>query len=94
MEVVPSRGYKLDVRPYQISVEDIAKTMSFLKEKSEKYYLVYRLMLEGGLRLSHTLMLIQSFNPEEEVEIHAIHLYTKRLMCFESKRFLQVLSWC
>lgn len=87
MEVVPSRGYKLDVRPYQISVEDIAKTMSFLKKNSEKYYLVYRLMLEGGLRLSHTLMLIEGFNPGEEIEIPSTHLFTKRLVCLEDRGF-------
>ncbi|MEM1720980.1 MAG: integrase, partial [Ignisphaera sp.] len=27
MEVVPSRGYRLDVRPYQISIEDVRKTL-------------------------------------------------------------------
>ncbi|MEM4488517.1 MAG: integrase, partial [Desulfurococcaceae archaeon] len=32
MEVVPSRSYKLDVRPYQISLEDVRKTLKFLKE--------------------------------------------------------------
>jgi intergrase/recombinase len=54
MEVVPSRGYKLDVRPYQISLDNIIKIMQYLKQHHEKYYLVYRLMIEGGLRLSHS----------------------------------------
>lgn len=51
MEVVPSRSYKLDVRPYQISLEDVRKTIQFLREKHEKYYALYRLMLESGARL-------------------------------------------
>lgn len=63
MEVVPSRSYKLDVRPYPIDLEDVAKTLKYLKENHELYYLIYRLMLEGGLRLSHALLLIESFSP-------------------------------
>jgi hypothetical protein len=27
MEVVPSRSYKLDIRPYQINLEDVVKTL-------------------------------------------------------------------
>jgi hypothetical protein len=42
MEVVPSRSYKLDVRSYPISIEDLAKTMKTLRESHELYYLVYR----------------------------------------------------
>jgi len=39
MEVVPSRSYKLDVRPYQISFEEVVKTFRHLKERHGKYYL-------------------------------------------------------
>jgi|MonGeyMetagenome_1017769.scaffolds.fasta_scaffold77263_3 hypothetical protein len=42
MEVVPSRSYRLDVRRYPISIEDLAKTMNTLRESHELYYLVYR----------------------------------------------------
>ena len=45
IEVVSPIGYKLDVRPYQTSVENVVKTFSYLKEHCERYYLVYRLML-------------------------------------------------
>ena len=48
MEVVPSRGYRLDVRPYPISLDEVKGTMSYLRERHRLYYLVYRLMLEGG----------------------------------------------
>ncbi|MCC6057018.1 MAG: hypothetical protein LM583_10115 [Desulfurococcaceae archaeon] len=87
MEVVPSRGYKLDVRPYQISLDDVVKTFQYLKQHHEKYYVVYRLMLEGGLRLSHAIHIVKSFNPKEVVEIPEIHLETPRLVCFNDKGF-------
>jgi intergrase/recombinase len=87
MEVVPSRGYRLDVRPYPISLEDVAKTLKHLEEEHELYYLVYRLMLEGGLRLSHALLLVKSFNPGEVVEVNGLGIDTPRLVCFEEKGF-------
>ena len=82
MEVVPSRSYRLDVRPYQISLDDVAKTLQFLQQRHELYYLLYRLMLEGGLRLSHAIQVVKDFRPSEAVEIPAIGLETKRLACF------------
>ena len=87
MEIVPSRSYKLDVRPYPLSIEEVFETLAYLRESHEKYYLVYRLMLEGGLRLSHSLMLIESYDPGEEIEIPNTQLFTKRLVCFENKGF-------
>ena len=87
MEVVPSRSYRVDVRPYPLSIEEVFKALAYLRDSSEKYYLVYRLMLEGGLRLSHALMLIESFNPSEEVEVPGVHLFTRRLVCFEKEGF-------
>jgi intergrase/recombinase len=87
MEVVPSRSYKLDVRPYPINLEDVAKTLKHLEENHELYYLIYRLMLEGGLRVSHALLLIGSFSPRELVEIPGVGLETTRLVCFQDKGF-------
>jgi len=87
MEVVPSRGYKLDVRPYQISLEDVVKTLQHLKQHHEKYYLIYRLMIESGLRISHAIHIVKTFNPKEVVEIPEIHLETSRLVCFSDKGF-------
>jgi hypothetical protein len=37
--------------------------------KTALYCLVYKLMLEGGLRLSHTLLLVESFSPEDLVQV-------------------------
>jgi intergrase/recombinase len=87
MEVVPSRSYRLDVRPYPINMEDVVKTLKYLKENHGLYYLVYRLMLEGGLRLSHALLLIESFSPRELVEVPSVGLETTRLVCFEDRGF-------
>jgi intergrase/recombinase len=87
MEVVPSRSYKLDVRLYPINLEDVARTLKYLEENHELYYLIYRLMLEGGLRLSHALLLVESFNPRELVEIPGVGLETTRLVCFNDKGF-------
>jgi len=87
MEVVPSRGYKMDVRPYQISLDDVDKAMQYLKQHHERYYLVYRLMIEGDLRLSHAVHIVKTFNPKEVVEILEIHLETSRLVCFQDKGF-------
>jgi len=87
MEVVPSRSYKLDVRSYPISLEDLAKTMNTLRESHELYYLVYRLMLEGGLRLSHAIYIVENYNPGEVVEINGLGVDTPRLVCFHDKGF-------
>jgi intergrase/recombinase len=37
------------------------------RESHGLYYLIYRLMLEGGLKLSRALLLVKSFSPEELV---------------------------
>ena len=87
MEVIPSKGYKIDVRPYPISIQDVANTMKYLKENNEKYYMVYKLMIESGARISHALMLIKSFSPNEVVEINSLGMDTPRLVCFDDKSF-------
>lgn len=49
------KGDKMDARPYQISIEDVRKTMSYLKENHRIYYILYRAMLESGLGSSTCL---------------------------------------
>jgi intergrase/recombinase len=87
MEVVPSRVYKLGVRPYQINLDDVIKTLQYLKQNHEKYHMLYRLMIESGLRISHTVHIVKTFNPTEVVEIPEIHLETPKLVCFSNKGF-------
>jgi intergrase/recombinase len=87
MEVVPCRSYRVDVRSYPIDARDVARTLDHLKGNHELYYVVYRLMLEGGLRLSHALTLIRSFNPDEVVEVNELDVDTQRLVRFQDKGF-------
>jgi len=87
MEVVPSRSYRLDVRSYPISLEDLAKTMNTLRESHEPYYLVYKLMLEGGIRLSHAIYIVENYKPMEIVEINGLGVDTPRLVCLHDKGF-------
>jgi intergrase/recombinase len=87
MEIVSSRSYKIDVRSYPIYIEDHVKTLSTLRDNHELYYLVYKLMLEGGLRLSHAIHIIESFNPNEVIEINGLDIEMSRLMCFNNKGF-------
>ncbi|MEM1696405.1 MAG: integrase, partial [Desulfurococcaceae archaeon] len=82
MEVVPSRTYKLDVRPYQISLEDVRRTLDYLGKHHELYYVLYRLMLESGARLEHAIKLLSSWAPNALVEVPGLDIETKRLVCF------------
>jgi intergrase/recombinase len=87
MEVIPSRGYRMDIRTYVIEMEDLVKTLHYLRENHELYYLAYRLMIEGGLRLTHAIALIESFRPGEVVEVNGLNIDTPRLVCFEERGF-------
>jgi intergrase/recombinase len=87
MEVVPSRSYKMDVRSYPINLDDVIKTLDYLRSNHELYYLVYKLMIEGGLRLSHALHIIKNFKPNEVVEVNGLDIDTPRLVYFEDRGF-------
>jgi intergrase/recombinase len=87
MEVVPSRSYKLDVRPYKIELEDVRKTLEYLKQHHQTYYTVYRVMLESGARFEHVLRMVAEWSPSETIEIPGTGIVTKRLVCFEEKGF-------
>jgi len=87
MEVVPSRSYKLDVRPYKIEIEDIRKTLELLKTRHKVYYTIYRAMLESGARFEHILRMIENWSPSDTVEIPGVSIETRRLVCFEDRGF-------
>jgi len=87
MEVVPSRSYKLDVRPYPIELEDVRRTLEYLQERHAVYYTVYRIMLESGARFEHVLRMIELWAPEEKVEIPGASIVTRRLVCFMERGF-------
>ena len=80
MEVVPSRSYRLDVRPYQVEMADVGRTLEHLRENHELYYAIYRLMLESGARVLHALRLLEDWRPDERIEVPGIDLVTARLV--------------
>ena len=43
--------------------------MNTLRESHGLYYLVYRLMLEGGIRLSHAIYTVENYKPREIVNV-------------------------
>ena len=86
LEVVPSRSYKLDVRVYPINLEELAKTLDYLRKHHKQYYALYRLMLESGARLEHALKMLAEWAPEEQVEIPGLG-FTQRLVCLEDQGF-------
>jgi intergrase/recombinase len=87
MEYVPSRSYKVVPKVYEINIEDVKKTLEYLKRNHELYYTIYLLMLYSGARLQHVLKLIREWNPDQVVYIPMIDRDSKRLVCFEDKGF-------
>ena len=87
LEVVPSRSYRLDVRPYPIELSDVRRTIEHLRRSHRLYYTIYRVMLESGARLSHTLLMLENWRPEERVEIPETSITTRRLVCFSVEGF-------
>lgn len=86
-EAVPSRGYRLDVKPYPISLEDVRRTLELLGENHPVYYTVYRVMIESGARYTHVLRMIESWDPGGTVEIPGVGVTTERLVCPGDKGF-------
>ncbi len=82
INVIPSRSYEIDVRSYPIKDEDVINTFKFLKENHKTYYIIYRIMLESGARITHTVKFIEDFKLDEEIEIPGLG-YTRRLVVFD-----------
>jgi hypothetical protein len=55
------------VRSYPMSLNDLKKTMKFLRERQEQYYLIHRLMLEE--RSAYLILLIKNYWSSEMVKI-------------------------
>ncbi len=87
MEVVPARKYSTKVRAREIDIEHVVRSIKFLKEKHELYYLYYILMYYSGARLKHVMKMIAEYNPKEVVKIEITDSYTERLICFEDRGF-------
>ncbi|MEM4592166.1 MAG: integrase, partial [Sulfolobales archaeon] len=67
----------------QISIDDVRKTLEFLKENHKTNYSVYRVKLESGARFEHVLEMVGTWRPDEVVVIESIDLETERLVCFD-----------
>jgi len=87
MEVVPARKWKKKVKAREINVEHVVKSIEFLKQNHELYYLYYVLMYYSGARLKHVIKMIADYSPKEVVKIEMTDSYTERLICFEDKGF-------
>jgi len=87
MEAVPARKWKKKVKVREIDVEHVVKSIEFLKERHELYYLYYILMYYSGARLKHAMKMIAEYRPKEVVKIEITDSYTERLVCFKEKGF-------
>ncbi|UXD22063.1 hypothetical protein IPA_01265 [Ignicoccus pacificus DSM 13166] len=67
LKKVPTRRYKTNVKIHEISFEEVSKALETLKRENERFYWLYRLLLESGIRLAHTLESLESWNPNEKV---------------------------
>jgi len=83
MEVVPSRTYENKVRIFKIDLDLFKKTMVYLREKHELYYLYYLIMYYSGIRLGHVVKLVETYGPDEIVYVEMMDDYSIRLVCFE-----------
>ncbi len=83
LKKVPTRRYKVSVRIHEISFEDVRKALGTLSEVNSKLYWLYRLLLESGIRLAHTLELLANWNPSEKIFVKPLGKVEERCKCFE-----------
>jgi len=87
MEYVSSRSYKVEPKIYEINIDDLRKTLEYLKRNHNLYYTIYQLMLYSEARLQHVLKLVREWNPDQLVYIPMLDQDSKRLVCFENRGF-------
>jgi intergrase/recombinase len=71
--VVPKTRSCVDVR--EAGLEDVARTMETIRPYT-KYYTLYRVVLDGGIRLVHAVQLLQSFKPERLTRLEGFTRYS------------------
>ena len=76
---VPGRRTEKSPRNPVIDIEKLRRTLSYLRENHERYYLLYRLMLESGLRFEHALRFLGS--PQLEGQVSVFDRIYPRLYC-------------
>ncbi len=70
-------------------MDDLKKTLKYLRENHPIYYMVYRLLLESGTRLKHVLEMIKTWDLGETIEVPNIDLVSKRLVCTYDSMYLR-----
>ena len=60
---VPGRRVPRGPRNPVIDLDALRRTLEFLRENHGEYYVLYRLMLESGLRFEHALRMLSTYNP-------------------------------
>ena len=73
LATVPKTRSSVDYR--EASLEDVARTMEVVRSH-DKYYLVYRLVLDGGIRLAHAVQLLQTYQPERLTRLGGFARYS------------------
>lgn len=57
----------MSVKAYRIGPDLFRRTMEFLRERNELYYLYYLLMHFSGVRIEHVVKVVEGWSPREEV---------------------------
>jgi len=71
--VIPKIRSGVDHR--EASIEDIMRTLEIVRPY-EKYYTVYRLVLDSRIRLAHAVQLLQTYEPERLIRLEKFARYS------------------
>lgn len=84
MLYVPGRKYQREIKIREYDEGRVKHTLQYLEENNEKYYVLYRVLLESGARVKHVIEMIENWHPEEKVFIKPLGRLGKRLYCTSS----------
>jgi intergrase/recombinase len=85
---VPGRRSDKTPRNPVVDVGRLREALKYLRENHEYYYLLYRLMLESGLRFEHALRFLA--NPELEGQVSVYDRIYPRLYCDVGRGYCRV----
>ncbi len=78
---VPSRKYPREIKVREYDEREIIYTFEYLRKHHERYYILYKVLIESGAREEHVLEMIKTWNPEEKVFVKPLNRFEKRLFC-------------
>ena len=76
---VKGRKYKAKLKVHEVRVEDVKESLERLRVT--ELGLLYRLLLESGLRLAHAIELMRSWSPHEKALVEPLGRVEERLWC-------------